>query len=106
MALTSWDAAAFANCTLSRKLTASLGLRSDRDPYGRRIHLAPRASLSYAPTQRLTFSAAYGLYNQNLPLALVLQSPANKDLSPERTERSGPTNRWSTRAWPTRAALS
>ena len=81
LALTSWDAAAFANCTLSRKLTASLGLRSDRDPYGRRIHLAPRASLSYAPTQRLTFSAAYGLYNQNLPLALVLQSPANKDLS-------------------------
>ncbi len=79
--LTSWDAALFASLALSQKLTGSLGLRSDRDPYGHRLHFAPRASISYTPAGRLTLSAAYGLYRQNLPFALVRQSPANERLS-------------------------
>ena len=79
-----WDGSVFGTYSLSPLpgLTATLGLRAERNPYNHRAHIAPRISASFAASQRLRFTASYGVFYQNLPFALVKQSPANEQLEP------------------------
>ncbi len=77
-----WGGAAFGTATLSRRLTSALGLRASRDPHTERLSLSPRLSASYALAPRVNLNAAYGVFTQTLPFALVKQSPANEQLAP------------------------
>ncbi len=76
----SLDGSAFAACTLSGRLSGSLGLRADRDPFNGDTHIGPRVSASFAVGQRLTLSAAVGVYEQTLPFSLLKQAPLNRRL--------------------------
>lgn len=61
-------------------LRLSLGLRSDHSGYTGRTVLSPRADLSLRLSSRETVTAAGGVFRQNLPLILLAQNAANRDL--------------------------
>ncbi len=62
------------------RLTLTPGLRIDHDTYTGNTHVSPRYSASYQLTSRTSLNAAAGLYYQHLPLVLLAQQDANKDL--------------------------
>ncbi|MEW5874683.1 MAG: TonB-dependent receptor [Candidatus Zixiibacteriota bacterium] len=63
------------------RLQTTLGMRVDHFDYNSATHVSPRLSLSYRLTDRTTLNGATGLYFQNLPLALLLQQPAHRELN-------------------------
>lgn len=69
-----WLAQLFPNVSFSA------GARADYVPLSERFHLAPRLSLSWVLTKRLTMNGAYGIYYQQMPLFLIKQDPGNAAL--------------------------
>ncbi|HEX9652129.1 MAG TPA: TonB-dependent receptor [bacterium] len=61
-------------------LTTSLGLRADYLSLNDRLHLSPRFAVSYQLTDRTTLSGSSGLFYQNLPLLLLSQNSAHRNL--------------------------
>ncbi|RMH56747.1 MAG: TonB-dependent receptor [Bacteroidetes bacterium] len=61
-------------------LTLTPGLRLDHHTYTRRTVLAPRLAAALHLTARTTLKAATGLYHQQLPLTLLAQQDASRDL--------------------------
>ena len=62
------------------RLTLTHGFRLDHDAYTANTHVSPRYAVAYQLTSRTTLNAAAGLYYQHLPLVLLAQQDANKDL--------------------------
>ncbi len=61
-------------------LTFSVGTRTDYFSYNERWTVAPRTSLSYAISNITSFNISSGMFYQNMPLSLLMQDGANKDL--------------------------
>jgi len=72
----------FFNCIIQpvEGLKAALGVRGDYFSVNDRVTVAPRASLSYQIYELTTVRATTGVYYQNLPLLLISQNAANKNL--------------------------
>ncbi len=66
--------------TLFQRLKATAGLRYDYFGYNREHDLAPRLGLSLSLDERTSLNAAWGVYYQNLPVSLLVQDPANREL--------------------------
>ncbi len=62
------------------RLTATLGLRSDYFEYTDDLSVSPRASLAYQATDKTALKVSGGIFRQNLPMILLSQSEANRDL--------------------------
>ncbi|MCB2204802.1 TonB-dependent receptor [bacterium] len=62
------------------RLDVSLGLRAQHNSINESTTLEPRASAVLQLTQRWTLSASGGLYTQSLPLLLLSQNPAHRNL--------------------------
>ncbi len=62
------------------RLTSTWGVRYDYFSFNRHGHVSPRFSSSYALTDRMAINAAAGIYYQSLPLILISQRAAYKDL--------------------------
>lgn len=65
---------------LSDSVSAEVGLRGDTFSFNRRLHLSPRASLSWAASRRLTLSLGGGLYRQTLYPFLLVRNPQSASL--------------------------
>ena len=61
-------------------LKATLGARYDYFEYTGNSSVSPRASLSYGLTEATTLNAAFGIYNQSVPMVLMSQQESNKNL--------------------------
>ncbi|MFA5835098.1 MAG: TonB-dependent receptor [Bacteroidota bacterium] len=61
-------------------LTATIGTRADYFSFNDRVTVSPRLSLSYQLNDLTSFKLASGMYYQNMPLSLLVQSAANKSL--------------------------
>lgn len=61
-------------------LSLNLGIRGDHFTYNGNSHLSPRVSMGFRLSERTSLEAAAGLYYQHLPLVLLLQNPAHRDL--------------------------
>jgi hypothetical protein len=68
------------NFNLTQKWLASLGVRGDYHSFNKHSHLSPRLSLTWQATRRLTFTAASGVYYQQLPLFILSQEDSNHNL--------------------------
>ena len=66
--------------TLWSRITTTVGIRLDYFSYSEKDHASPRFSLSYQMTDRTSIKASYGIYYQNLPLILLSQNDAHKNL--------------------------
>lgn len=62
------------------RVTATLGLRSDYFDYTGDWSLSPRAALSLRATDRTSLNLSGGIFRQSLPLVLLAQQDANRDL--------------------------
>lgn len=62
------------------RLALTTGLRYDYYDYVDRAHLSPRLSASYDITPRTTLMGAAGVYRQYIPLSLLTQKPAFREL--------------------------
>jgi len=62
------------------RLTITLGTRLDYFQYNKSREISPRLSVSYNLTALTMLEASTGIYYQNLPLLLLSQNPANKNL--------------------------
>ncbi|MBI1936736.1 MAG: TonB-dependent receptor [Ignavibacteriales bacterium] len=62
------------------KLTTVIGLRADQYNYNESFSLAPRISLSWKFSERLSVSASGGIFYQAVPQFLISQNPANSSL--------------------------
>ncbi|HTX19892.1 MAG TPA: carboxypeptidase-like regulatory domain-containing protein [Bacteroidota bacterium] len=80
--LWTWYAAGFANYTLHafQNLTATAGLRIEHYPYLSRTEYSPRVSASYQIDDLTALKASSGIYWQQLPLLLLSQHDANRQL--------------------------
>jgi len=68
----------------NQRLKATLGARYDYFEYTGNTSVSPRASLSYDLTDRTTVNAAFGIYNQSVPMVLLSQQESNKQLKDPR----------------------
>ena len=59
-------------------LSVSLGARTDYFSLTQAWHVAPRLSASFKILDRLTLKAAWGIYDQGLPLFLTAENPENR----------------------------
>lgn len=66
--------------TAARRLTTTAGLRVDFFTYNQNTHISPRLSINYQLTDRTSLNAATGIYYQSLPLVLLAQNEANREL--------------------------
>lgn len=66
------------------RLSATLGLRYDYFEYTEDGAVSPRAALSYRLTDRAKLNAAFGIYNQSIPLILLSQQESNRNLNSPR----------------------
>ncbi len=82
LALAAVRAGAFATAVARPlpRVTLSAGARVDADDLSGEVYLQPRASASVRLTPRLTANVAGGLYRQPVPLSVLAQSAANRDL--------------------------
>ena len=64
-----------------QKITTTGGLRYDRFSYNGQSNVSPRFSFTYALNVRTKINGAVGWYYQTLPLTLLAQKEAFKDLS-------------------------
>lgn len=62
------------------RLTLTPGIRLDHHTYTRNTVVAPRLTAALDLTARTTLKAATGLYHQGLPLTLLAQQDASRDL--------------------------
>lgn len=62
------------------KLTTTLGVRTDYFSYNEAVHISPRLSASYSLTNKTAISGSTGVFYQELPLVLLLQTEENRDL--------------------------
>lgn len=62
------------------KLTLNPGVRISHFTYNSNTNLSPRLSASYRFTEKTALNFATGIYYQNLPLVLLSQSEAHKDM--------------------------
>jgi hypothetical protein len=62
------------------KLTTMWGARYDYFEYNGHSHVAPRFSISYQLSERLSLNGACGIYYQNLPLHLLVQRKTKEHL--------------------------
>ncbi len=74
--------AAFASYEFNpvQKLTVTPGIRVDHFTYNQNTNLSPRLSVNYNATATLSFNASAGVFHQFLPLPLLVQNSANKEL--------------------------
>lgn len=74
--------AAFFNTTwnLLSKVTLNLGLRTDYYTYNNNFHYSPRLSMSYKISDKTSIEWATGVFHQQLPIPLLLQSSNNRNL--------------------------
>jgi hypothetical protein len=74
--------ALFASCIINpfRRLTATLGLRSDYFSYNENITISPRLALSYQLSSLTAINGSIGIFHQNLPLLLLAQHEGNENL--------------------------
>jgi hypothetical protein len=61
-------------------LTTTAGLRYDYFDYNRHSHVSPRLSFALKLSDRLSMTGATGIYYQILPLNILVQKEANKEL--------------------------
>lgn len=61
-------------------LTTTFGLRYDYFDFNERSHVSPRFSFALRLSDRTTLSGATGIYHENLPLSILVQKDANKEL--------------------------
>lgn len=75
-----WKSALFATWITSpfEILSVSLGVRTDYFSLTRTWHIAPRISASFKILDRLSLKAAWGIYDQGLPLFLTAENPENR----------------------------
>jgi hypothetical protein len=75
-----WKSGLFAAWIYSpaKALAVSLGARADHFSLTRAWHLAPRVSVSLKLNDRLAINAAWGIYDQGLPLFLTAENPENR----------------------------
>jgi hypothetical protein len=59
------------------RFSLSLGLRLDHFPFSERFHPSPRLSFRWELSRRLSLNGSFGLFVQQMPLALIQQNPAN-----------------------------
>jgi hypothetical protein len=75
---------AFASCSWQPgrpgKLILTPGLRVDHFAFSKNTHISPRFSFSYQLSERTSLNGAAGIFYQNLPLILLYQKDAFKDL--------------------------
>jgi hypothetical protein len=64
----------------SEALDLSLGLRAQHNSLSARMSLEPRGSVVLRLNERMSLSAAAGLYTQSFPLLLFAQNPEHTDL--------------------------
>ncbi len=62
------------------RFTASIGARCDYFSVNERTTFAPRVTMSYELNEQTTVRVSSGMYYQNLPLILISQNAANKNL--------------------------
>lgn len=67
-------------CKINSRLSVTPGIRFDYFDYNENSHVSPRFSLAYKLTHKTTFTAAYGKFNQFLPLVLLSQNDKFKKL--------------------------
>ena len=72
----------FLNCIVrpSDRLTATLGVRTDFFSFHQKRTAAPRLSFSYRLNALTSVTGSAGMYYQNLPLVMLSQNPANRNL--------------------------
>ncbi|MFQ5864933.1 MAG: TonB-dependent receptor plug domain-containing protein, partial [bacterium] len=63
-----------------RKLTLTPGFRADYFAYNKNTHISPRFSFSYQLSGKTSLNGAAGVFYQNMPLILLYQKEAFKDL--------------------------
>ena len=80
--LSGTNAAAFVTYVVYpfKNFSLSSGIRLDYVPFSKRIHLSPRFSFNWLLGRRLSINGAFGLFYQQMPLFLILQSPDNAGL--------------------------
>ncbi|MBN2281968.1 MAG: TonB-dependent receptor [Candidatus Marinimicrobia bacterium] len=66
--------------SFSPNFIIAAGLRSDYYDYNENLNISPRLSLSYKINPVITLKAAWGNYYQNLPIFLLSQNEAFKNL--------------------------
>jgi len=59
-------------------VTATAGLRMDHYSYNDHWRLSPRISLAWNAAKKLTLSAAFGMFHQNVPLSILATNKENK----------------------------
>lgn len=74
--------AAFAeySLTLFSRVTLNLGVRADYFDYNKHLLVSPRGSLTFRVSQKTSVGVSAGIYRQNLPLLLLYQDKANRDV--------------------------
>jgi hypothetical protein len=77
---------AFASLSLrpTNRLTTTAGLRADHFTFNEHTHLSPRFSIDYQLTDQTSVNAAAGVYYQSLPMVLLAQNEANRQLNDPR----------------------
>jgi hypothetical protein len=71
---------------LTRRINATLGVRYDRYQYLSVARVSPRAGLSVAITDALSWRASYGAYHQQPPFLFLATFPQNRALAPWRAD--------------------
>lgn len=61
--------------------TTTFGVRADYFSMNEKITISPRFSCKYRFNEKTSLNASAGIFHQNLPLLLLSQNNANKDLS-------------------------
>jgi hypothetical protein len=67
------------------RLQLNVGLRADHLTLSGNTYVSPRLSFAYRLTERTSLTGATGLYSQGLPLILLAQNPANRELGDPRS---------------------
>ena len=72
----------FINYRLSvlKPFTVTLGLRADYFSYNKNFHLSPRFTVTAKPDDKISIYGSAGIFYQNLPLILLCQQEANREL--------------------------
>jgi len=68
----------------TRRLKATIGARYDYFDYTGQSSVSPRASMSYELSSRMSVNAAFGIYNQSIPIILLSQQRKNRELKSPR----------------------
>jgi hypothetical protein len=62
------------------RLTLNIGVRTDYFSYNKNFTVSPRFSAAYQVSGKTSVSASAGIFRQNLPLLLLYQNEANREL--------------------------